>query len=121
MVLDQHLDYFRDDPDSPLGLNLNSYYPRPYLDSTKNVQWQSLYVQDASYIRLKNLSVGYTFPKKWMDKIHIDNLRVYFSGENLATFTRMTDLFDPETIGENDTGSVYPLQKTFSFGLSVTF
>lgn len=121
MVLDQHLDYFRDDPDSPLGLNLNSYYPRPYLDSTKNVQWQSLYVQDASYIRLKNLSVGYTFPKKWMDKIHIDNLRVYFSGENLATFTSMTDLFDPETIGENDTGSVYPLQKTFSFGLSVTF
>ena len=121
MVLDQHLDYFRDDPDSPLGLNLNSYYPRPYLDSTKNVQWQSLYVQDASYIRLKNLSVGYTFPKKWMDKIHIDNLRVYFSGENLATFTSMTDLFDPETIGENDTGNVYPLQKTFSFGLSVTF
>ena len=121
MVLDQHLDYFRDDPESPLGLNLDSYYPRPYLDSTKNVQWQSLYVQNASYIRLKNLSVGYTFPKKWMDKIHIDNLRVYFSGENLATLTSMTDLFDPETIGENDTGNVYPLQKTFSFGLSVTF
>lgn len=121
MVLDQHLDYFRDDPENPLGLNLDSYYPRPYLDTEKNVQWQSLYVQDASYIRLKNLSIGYTFPKKWMNKISIENLRVYLSGENLATFTRMTDLFDPETIGENETGNVYPLQRTLSFGLSVTF
>ena len=121
MVLDQHLDYFRDDPESPLGVNINSYYPRPYLDSTKNVQWQSLYVQDASYIRLKNLQIGYTFPKAWMDKIKIQNLRVYFSGENLFTYTKMTDLFDPETIGENDTGNVYPLQRTYSFGLSVTF
>ena len=121
MVLDQHLDYFRDNPDDPLGLNLDSYYPRVYLNTEKNVQWQTRYVQDASYIRLKNLSVGYTFPKKWMNKIHVENLRVYFSGENLATFTRMTDLFDPETIGENETGNAYPLQRTLSFGLSVTF
>ena len=56
-----------------------------------------------------------------MNKISIENLRVYLSGENLATFTRMTDLFDPETIGENETGNVYPLQRTLSFGLSVTF
>jgi hypothetical protein len=55
MVLTQHLDYFRDDPNNPLGLNLDSYYPRPYLDSTKNVQWQTRFVQDASYVRLKSL------------------------------------------------------------------
>ena len=121
MVLTQHLDYYRDDPDSPLGLNTDSYYPRPYLDSEKNVQWQSLYVQDASYLRLKNLQLGYTFPQKWMGKVGIQNLRIYFSGENLATLTRMTDLFDPETIGENETGNVYPLSRTYSFGLSVTF
>lgn len=121
MVLTQHLDYYRDDPDSPLGVNTGSYYPRPYLDSTKNVQWQSLYVQDASYLRLKNLQVGYTFPQSLTQKIGIQNLRLYFSGENLATLTKMTSLFDPETIGENQTGNVYPLQRTYSFGLSVTF
>ena len=121
MVLKQHLDYFRDDPNNPLGLNLNSYYPRPYLDSTKNVQWQTGYVQDASYMRLKNLQLGYTIPRDISSKFYVDALRVYFSGENLLTFTRMTDLFDPETIGENDQGNVYPLTRTWSFGLSITF
>ena len=121
MVLKQHLDYFRDDPNNPLGLNLNSYYPRPYLDSTKNVQWQTGYVQDASYMRLKNLQLGYTIPRDISSKFYVDALRVYFSGENLLTFTRMTDLFDPATIGENDQGNVYPLTRTWSFGLSITF
>ena len=121
MVLKQHLDYFRDDPNNPLGLNLNSYYPRPYLDSTKNVQWQTGYVQDASYMRLKNLQLGYTIPRDISSKFYVDALRVYFSGENLLTFTRMTDLFDPETIGENDQGNVYPHTRTWSFGLSITF
>lgn len=121
MVLEQHLDYFRDEPDSPLGLNTDSYYPRPYFDTTKNVQWQSGYVQDASYLRLKNLQVGYTIPYTFTKKFGVEKLRLYFSGENLATFTRMTDLFDPETIGENETGNVYPLSRTWSCGLSVTF
>lgn len=121
MVLKQHLDYFRDDPESPLGLNMDSYYPRPYLDTEKNVQWQTKYVQNAAYIRLKNLQLGYTIPQKFTKKIGIQNLRLYFSGENLATLTSMTDLFDPETIGENETGNVYPLSRTYSFGLSVTF
>lgn len=121
MVLKQHLDYFRDDPESPLGLNMDSYYPRPYLDTEKNVQWQTKYVQNAAYVRLKNLQLGYTIPQKFTKKIGIQNLRLYFSGENLATLTSMTDLFDPETIGENETGNVYPLSRTYSFGLSVTF
>lgn len=121
MVLKQHLDYFRDDPESPLGLNTDSYYPRPYFDTEKNVQWQTGYVQDASYLRLKNLQVGYTIPGSFTRKFGVEKLRLYFSGENLATFTRMTDLFDPETVGENETGNVYPLSRTWSCGLSVTF
>ena len=121
MVLKQHLDYFRDDPDNPLGLNLDSYYPRPYLDSTKNVQWQSKYVQNASYIRLKNLTLGYTLPKEITQKFKVQALRFYFSGENLFTLTPMTDLFDPETIGENEQGNVYPLTRTYSCGVSITF
>lgn len=121
MVLKQHLDYFRDDPDNPLGVNTDSYYPRPYLDSTKNVQWQTRYVQNASYIRLKNLTLGYTLPAEITQKFKVQALRVYFSGENLFTLTPMTDLFDPETIGENDQGNVYPLTRTYSFGVSITF
>lgn len=121
MVLKQHLDYFRDDVDSPLGVNTDSYYPRPYLDTEKNVQWQTKYVQNAAYLRLKNLQIGYTLPQAWTQKVKIQNLRVYVSGENLATWTSMTDLFDPETIGENETGNVYPLSRTYSFGISVTF
>ena len=81
----------------------------------------TLYVQDASYVRIKNLQVGYTFPQALTRRIKVENLRIYFSGENLLTFTKMTDLFDPETIGENDQGNVYPLTRTCSFGLSITF
>ncbi|MGV8096052.1 MAG: TonB-dependent receptor [Mangrovibacterium sp.] len=121
MVLKQHLDYFRDDPDHPLGLNINSYYPRPYLDNSKNVQTQTLYLQNAAYMRLKNLQVGYTLPNSITGKVGVSRLRIYLSGENLFTVTSMTDLFDPETIGSNSQGNVYPLTKTYSAGLSVTF
>ncbi len=121
MVLKPHLDYFRDDPTNPLGENIDSYYPRPYLDSEKNVRVQTRYLQNAAYCRLKNVQVGYTIPYKYTSKIRVRNLRVYFSGENLATITTMTKLFDPETIGSNEQGMVYPLTRTYSVGLSVTF
>lgn len=121
MVLDEHLDYFRDDENHPLGLNLDSYYPRVYLNSTKNVQCQTRYLQNAAYMRIKNLQVGYTLPKNISKKFYVEALRIYFSGENLYTFTSMTKLFDPETIGSNVQGNVYPLTRTWSFGLSLTF
>lgn len=121
MVLVPHLDYFRDNADNPLGMNTDSYYPRPYLNSGKNVNVQTKYLQNAAYCRLKNLQLGYTLPQKLTSKARISNLRIYFSGENLATFTSMTRLFDPETIGENDQGNVYPLSRTYSFGVSITF
>lgn len=121
MVLKQHLNYYRDDPDHPLGLNTNSYYPRPHLDNNKNYQVQSMYLQNAAYMRIKNLQLGYTLPSRITNKIGITNCRIFVSGENLFTFTKMKDLFDPETIGENGEGNVYPLTKTYSMGLSVTF
>lgn len=121
MVLVPHLDYFRDDPEDPLGVNMDAYYPRPYFLTEKNVQVQTRYLQNAAYCRLKNVQIGYTIPRKYTGKIGISNLRIYLSGENLATITKMTRLFDPETIGSNDQGNVYPLTKTYSVGLSVTF
>lgn len=121
MVLKQHLDYYRDDPDHPLGLNKNSYYPRPYLDNGKNYQTQTKYLQNAAYMRVKNLQIGYTLPSRINNLLGISNFRLFVSGENLFTFTKMKDLFDPETIGENGEGNVYPLSKTYSMGLSITF
>lgn len=118
----QHMDYFRNDENHILGLNLDSYYPRPVFDSGKNKHAQTRYLLDASYIRLKNLSIGYTLPKSLVNKWKLQNLRVYLTGENLWTGTGLTDLFDPETISVDPAGMMkYPLSAVYSFGLSVTY
>lgn len=121
MGLTQHEDYFRDDPNHPLGLNLDGYYPRPVWGTGNNQQMQSRYVQDAAYMRVKNLQVGYTLPSLLTRKVGISKLRLFVSGENLVTFTKMTTLFDPETIDGNSLGNVYPLSKIYSCGVNVTF
>jgi TonB-linked SusC/RagA family outer membrane protein len=117
-----HLDYFRANADHPLGQNLNSYYPRPLFGSNKNHKSQTRYLQNAAYMRLKNLQFGYTLPQKWVSKIKVQNIRLYVSGENLLTITKLTEVFDPESAGVGRRGgSNYPLSKTYSFGLSVNF
>lgn len=116
----QQVNYFRDDPNSPLGLNLNSYYPRPLFNG-KNQQIQTGYMQNAAYIRLKNLQIGYTIPSAITKKVGIEKLRVYVSGENIWTQTKMSTIFDPETIDGGYGGNVYPLSKVYSFGVSVNF
>lgn len=127
MALVPHIDYFRDENTWSVqqgfhSVNINSYYPRPYFDDEKNWQTSSLYLQNAAYMRIKNLQIGYTLPKDIVSKAGISNLRLFVSGENLGTFTKMTSLFDPEIIGEggNGEGNVYPLAKTWSAGLSIT-
>ncbi|SFC72500.1 TonB-linked outer membrane protein, SusC/RagA family [Parapedobacter composti] len=120
-VFDEHLDYFRDDPEHALGLNLDAYYPRALFGTGKNQQAQTRYLQDASYLRLKNAQIGYTFPNQLTSKIGIKNFRISLSGENLATFTRLTKIFDPETVFGSTGGNVYPLAKVWSFGLNANF
>lgn len=100
-------------------VNTNSYLPRP-TGNWQNLQKQTRYLQDASYIRLKNLQIGYTLPAYLTRKASIERIRIYFSGENLWTGTRLSSQFDPETIDRND-GNGYPLSKTFACGLSITF
>lgn len=117
----EHLDYFRADENHPFGQNLDSYYPRP-LFSGKNQNIQSKYMQDASYMRLKNMMIGYTIPQDISNKIKLQNVRLFVSGENLLTLTKMAKMMDPETAGVGrQGGTVYPLSKTLSFGLSVGF
>ena len=76
-------------------------------------------MQDASYCRLKNLTVGYDFPKSWLSFLHVAKAGVYFSAENLFEFTNVKGAYDPEAAGKNGT-MVYPFQRTYSFGLNVT-
>ncbi len=123
--LNQHADYFRDEntwsvKEGINGVNIDSYYPRPVFDGGgKNKQVQTRYLQDASYIRLKNFQVGYSLPKNITKKIGFDLIRVYFSAENLWTGTHLSSLFDPETIGSGWGGCAYPLSRTFSFGINL--
>ena len=116
----EHIDYFRNDPNHLLGQNLDSYFPRPIFDVTKNQRVQSRYLQNSAYLRLKNTQIGYTLPQRITSKIGIDRLRVYVSGENLWTKTKLITIFDPETIDGGSGGNVYPLSKVYSFGLMIT-
>ena len=91
-----------------------------------NVNWQSsdLYVKDGSYLRLKNIQIGYTLPKMWTSKLFISSLRFYVSAENLLTFTKY-DGFDPEiSSGGTSLGvdrGVYPQARVWSVGASLNF
>ncbi|KAA6319988.1 TonB-dependent receptor SusC, partial [termite gut metagenome] len=123
-----HIDYFRDADTWSVkngfqSENLDSYYPKIYFDGDngKNRKVQTRYLQDASYIRLKNLQIGYTLPQTLTKKVKIEKLRIFFSGENLWTASNMISIFDPETIDGGWNGSVYPLSKVFAFGLNVNF
>nr|QIM10818.1 SusC/RagA family TonB-linked outer membrane protein [uncultured Muribaculaceae bacterium] len=120
--LKQHTDYFRAEPSNDLPANLDSYYPRPIFGDTRNQKNQSKYMQNAAYIRLKNLQLGYTIPTNLTQKIGFQKIRIYFSGENLLTGTKLSSLFDPETFDSKNAwgGCAYPLSRTYSFGVNLT-
>ena len=102
-----HMDYFRaEDTASPLGANVNAYYPRP-LFNNKNHKTQTAYLQNAAYMRLKNLQLGYTLPKSLINKIGLQNVRVYVSGENLLTITGLSDTMDKEAVRVISTNGRY--------------
>ncbi|WP_455593249.1 TonB-dependent receptor [Bacteroides sp.] len=77
------------------------------------------WIQNANYLRLKNLQIGYTLPKAWLTKTGIENIRVYYSGQNLLTFTSFLKGWDPESPAGR--GSHYPQVKVNSFGVNLTF
>jgi len=121
-ALKEHQDYFRPEgTTNPYGANLDSYYPRPLFGDWKDQQCQTRYLQDASYIRLKNLQFGYTLPTEFTTRFKIEKLRIFVSGENIWTLTNLSTIFDPETIDGGYGGNVYPLCKVYSAGLSINF
>ncbi len=114
--LQEHADYWTEE-------NTDAYWPRPYFEkASKNHQVQTRYLQNGAYLRLKSVQLGYTIPVALTEKVHIKNFRVYVSGENLLTFTKLITIFDPEATGGNyGSGTLYPLQKVLSAGVSVKF
>jgi hypothetical protein len=93
---------------------------------------QTRYLQNAAYVRLKNLTIGYTLPQSILKKIKISSVRFFVTGQNLWTYSPMfkiTRNFDPEVLDGSDPevnsgggdGFSYPMQKTYTLGVNVSF
>lgn len=124
-LFEQHLDYWTED-------NPNAYYTKPYIHNAggigtfnnRNRQTTDRYLQNASYGRLKNLTLAYDLPRKWVNHIGLNKVQVFFTGENLWTITPLAKMYDPEAIftangytGEG--GKNYPMNRVISFGLTL--
>ena len=97
------------------------------IDANQNSRASDRYIEDGSYLRLKNVQLGYTFPNELLKKAGITNVRIYFSGLNLLTFTKYSG-YDPEvgmarsgdrTIGFDEV--TYPQNRGYNIGINLTF
>ncbi len=105
--------------------NRNAYFPRvkAYAAETSSElgEVQTKYLQNIAYLRLKNITLGYTLPIGLTKRYKIERLRFYVSGENLFTHSNLDVNLDPEILVNSSSGKVYPFQKTVSFGLNMSF
>ena len=136
------LDFYRHSDDDPalMGMHSRSYidaglananhdaaYPvlqawladnrEPGLGSIPNTG----YLLSAAYLRLKNLTIGYTLPRNLTQRINVTNLRIFISGENIAEWSQLADFFDPEAVTDNGLGYRYPFQRRYSIGVNLGF
>ena len=87
-----------------------------------NLQISDYWTRNASFLRLKTLQIGYTFPKRLVKNLGIENLRIYVSGQNLFSINSFYKGWDPENeIGTGDSPNYYPINSIYSFGLNVRF
>ena len=108
--------------------NPETSMPRAIIgDPNDNDIMSDRYIEDGSYLRLKNISLGYTFPKKWISKLNLENLRIYANIQNLWTITKYEG-YDPEVGASTQNVNVfgcdngrYPSPTTYSFGINVGF
>lgn len=82
---------------------------------------QTKYLQNASYLRLKNITVGYSLPHSLMDRWKLNQVRFYFSAENIFTIKHLKVDMDPEGLLNGHGGAIYPFQKTYSVGMNLNF
>lgn len=127
----RNLDYFRDEPgtkyvglyEGDANINTDAFWPRPYLNGTEmNKNYNnpnSRYLANAAFIRMQNIQLGYTLPKKWTSRLQLEKVKVYFSGDNLLTFTKLPDGIDPEV--PNGANLTYGADRVCSFGLIISY
>lgn len=118
-----NLDFYRPADAEWLGANPNAKFPR-LRSSDQNRKKQTRYLENAAYLRLKNLQLGYTLPTYLTKKAGIGSVRIFFSAENLFTISGLPKGIEPETLGIGDYGSgsgSYPLTQIYSTGISVNF
>ena len=119
------LDYWTPD-------NTDARYPNPYAGNASgkipglasggnNFYPQSKYLLNTAYLRLKNVSIGYTLPRQWLSRYNIKSVRLYVSGENLFTFSDLGVPLDPEALDgySASTGRTFPIQRMYSFGAQI--
>ena len=119
-LFDSQLNYWT--PENP-----NSYFPRIYEKAEGNTgankRTQTRFLQDGSYLSLRNLTLSYNFPNKWLKPWGISNLSVFFSGENLCTFDHLPKGMDAERVVTSDMGArgfTYPYTRQYSFGVNLS-
>lgn len=110
---EQHKDYWTPD-------NREATFPRlTWGDAGNNYQHSSFWMKNAAYLRLKNIQLGYNLPKSFLNKMKVEQARIYVNGQNLFTIDRFWDGFDVETpVG---TGTNYPMVKIYSMGIDLRF
>ena len=137
-----NLDYYRAVADSPeqrakhsasyiaAGLadaNTDSYYPvlQSWLADANYGSGldipQTKYLLNGAYLRIKNVSLGYTFPSQWTKKFSISRLRLFATAENLYEFSAIKKFVDPESINKGADAAAYPYQRRYAFGLNLDF
>lgn len=122
----EHLDYWTED-------NRDAYYPKPYLHTVggigiyqnRNMQTSSRYLQNAAYLRMKNITLSYELPRSIISHAGLEKVQVFFTGENLWTVTKLAKMYDPEGVFTGasyggEAGKNYPMNKVLSIGLNVT-
>lgn len=99
--------------------NTDASYPRMYYQADHNIVFSDYWMEDASYLRLKNIQLGYSLPKHITDKMKLSRAKVYLSADNLFTLTNYFGGFDPEV--RETSGDEYPQLKTFALGVQLGF
>jgi hypothetical protein len=116
-LFDHQLDYWT-------VANTDAYYPRMYGNASGNTgtsrNVQTKYLSNGAYLRVKNIGAGYRLPDRWIQKIKLNQARLFFSGENLFTFDHLPEGLDPEA-SDLGSGGIYPFLKKFSFGVNISF
>ena len=103
------------------GEGTSNFMPRAVFgDPNQNCRVSDRFVENGSYLRVKNITLAYSFPKKWMEKIRLEGIRIALSCDNVATITKYSG-FDPEVSINGIDSSLYPIPRTFSVGLNVNF